>query len=192
MLTTLPLIIGNFLSYFICSPLYLLTIGNTWHYSYLEYYFDFLIIIPSLSHSASQMIVLQSEPLGYSPAIPDLVVMIVAVCQSMWESCFIYLFIISLPNIIYERQTYRYIVLLILLKDYLRTREMQSCEHSAEHEYNNDVEFQTFKRRLYDTSPSNDKTCCLPLPGCSLLPCYLQFCFLYCQLPKASPTFWYC
>jgi len=60
------------------------------------------------------MIVLQSEPLGYSPAIPDLVVMIVAVLirkalvavsQSAHESCFIHFFIISLPNIIYEIRT---------------------------------------------------------------------------------------
>src|SRR6202051_114579 len=67
---------------FICSPLYLLTIRNIWHYFYLEYYLEFITIIPSLSHSVSQMIVLQSEPLGYSPAIPDLVVTIVAVLIS--------------------------------------------------------------------------------------------------------------
>ena len=37
--------------YFICSPLYLLTIRNTWHYFYLEYYLEFITIIPSLSHT---------------------------------------------------------------------------------------------------------------------------------------------
>src|SRR5882762_1259474 len=67
---------------FICSPLYLLTTRDTWNYSYLEYYFNFLTIILSLSHPVSQMIVLQSEPLSYSPAIPDLVVTIVAVLIS--------------------------------------------------------------------------------------------------------------
>ena len=61
------------------SVLYLLTIRKTWHYCYLEYYCDFLTIILSLSHSVLQMIVLQSEPLNYSLAIPDLVVTIVAV-----------------------------------------------------------------------------------------------------------------
>ena len=61
----------QFLVIFSSVPLlYLLTIRNTWHYFYF---------IPSLSHSVSQMIVLQSEPLRYSPAIPDLVVTIVAV-----------------------------------------------------------------------------------------------------------------
>ena len=34
--------IGNFL---LCSPLYLLTIRNTWHYSYLKYYYDFLTTV---------------------------------------------------------------------------------------------------------------------------------------------------
>ena len=44
------------------------------------------------------------------PAIPDLVVTIMAVSQGTRESCFIHFFIISLPNIIYEIWTSRYIV----------------------------------------------------------------------------------
>ena len=36
--------------------------------------------------------------------------MLVAVCQSMWESSNIYLFIISLLNVIIKRQTSRYLV----------------------------------------------------------------------------------
>ena len=120
--------------YFICSPLYLLTIRNTWHYFYLEYYLEFITIIPSLSHTTPiRLFPGYTRFGGHDHGCVDF-------GKRLWLCLKAHTSVISFISLSFPYQilptkygtldTYLNTLLLILLKDNLRIREMRSREHS--------------------------------------------------------------